>query len=964
LIRAIIPFMWLKLKTHLALKLPPLALGLFAGRVLSEWWAIDHEISLLFALFLTILLCILSFWSLHRRPLRQMWPLLLLTGYVFYPDPNPLAAATAVLLVTAVLLQMIHIPSRILKLGLLGSSLLFATLYILTLAPGLLPADSGEFQLVGATLGVAHPPGFPLYTLMSKLMTWLPLPTTAAYKINLLSAISSSATLSILYLTVLRLTRQHLAAITAVISLGTATTFWAQATTANIRSFTALFASLAIYALICHWQEKGQTDRYLLLLAASLSFGFTHHLSLAFMGLIFGITLFLIDPQFFRTPSRWKRPFLAALLGLIPLLYLPLRAGADVPGAREGLNTIAGFLNHFLALGFQGDFFYFIKPVVLWPRLQVMGNLLTFQFSPWLLAAALLGWGWLLRRNWRIGLLLGGSFGLHTLVTATYRAPQTVEYMLPAYLPVAICIGLASGYLADFAAKQRPTVRWLPLTIAAVLFTVSVGQGWQRWPSFAALQQGEDARDYAQTILDGAPPDSLILANWHWVTPLWYLQTVEGSRPDVTIEYVAPGEGAYSQTWVNRIEKGLGNGRSVIATYIDEAAYAPLFPGEPLGEALLFRQTPRTELPANFIPLDITWFDKIEILGYRLDQASVEIGQEATVTVAWQAETQSAQFFIHLLDENQSIVAQDDVYAIPQPEGLTLTQFRLTPRRGPGEFRLRLGSGSDFAEIGTLSVTLSSLPPATQHPVYRPVVGERPSVTLIGYDWDNSLPGQTRLYLHWKNEAGYWSSSYDNPTPADLAALLPAVRDPWGLQMEQTLPTPQSGEHYVPLGQGIVWTGTSLDDLQEPLAAGNEYGLSMRFINGRPLLRDYVVSTRLVGYEADNFTWAWCDLVDGVPAMGGIPTLKWIQGSQVQSPRTIIFPPRTEPANFNGFCQSEKPAPDAPFLYVDNAATAGQTVGGILRLYDAFTNRPLPILDERITAVYSWIPLGETKIGE
>ena len=35
-------------------------------------------------------------------------------------------------------------------------------LYILTLAPSVLPADAGEFQLVAATLGVAHPPGYPL----------------------------------------------------------------------------------------------------------------------------------------------------------------------------------------------------------------------------------------------------------------------------------------------------------------------------------------------------------------------------------------------------------------------------------------------------------------------------------------------------------------------------------------------------------------------------------------------------------------------------------------------------------------------------------------------------------------------------------------------------------------------------------------------------------------------------------
>ncbi|MCB8928003.1 MAG: hypothetical protein H6652_20545 [Ardenticatenaceae bacterium] len=68
-----------------------------------------------------------------------------------------------------------------------------------------------------------------------------------------------------------------------------------------MRSLTALFAALAIFALIRHQQEKERTDRYLILLAAALSFGFTHHLSLAFMGLIFGLSLLLIDPGFLRT---------------------------------------------------------------------------------------------------------------------------------------------------------------------------------------------------------------------------------------------------------------------------------------------------------------------------------------------------------------------------------------------------------------------------------------------------------------------------------------------------------------------------------------------------------------------------------------------------------------------------------------------------------------------------------------
>lgn len=96
-----------------------------------------------------------------------------------------------------------------------------------------------------------------------------------------------------------------------------------------------------------------------------------------------------------------------------------------------------------LARGFAGDFFYFVQPAILWQRLCVMGNVLTFQFSPWLLAGMGLGLLRLLRANRRLAWVMGGGFLLHTMITAMYRAPQTVEYMMPAYIPLALCLGYA-----------------------------------------------------------------------------------------------------------------------------------------------------------------------------------------------------------------------------------------------------------------------------------------------------------------------------------------------------------------------------------------------------------------------------------------------------------------------------------------------------------------------------------------
>ena len=148
------------------------------------------------------------------------------------------------------------------------------------------------------------------------------------------------------------------------------------------------------------------------------------------------------------------------------------------------------------------------------------------------------------------------------------------------------------------------------------------------------------------------------------------------------------------------------------------------------------------------------------------------------------------------------------------------------------------------------------------------------------------------------------------------------------------MPRPEH-DQYVPLGGGLVWTGDGLDTLGE-LEAGLDLVLDQHFTSDRPLSHDLVVSARLIGFEEDGFHWAWWDLDDAVPAMGAIPTLKWIAGSRVSSPH---------------------------FVTVDDSADMGQEVGGALTLYDAFTGRVLPVLDDRLVSEFGWIPLGESRIA-
>jgi len=956
--------MWSDSKQLAANYGPGIVTGLFCGRLLSELaaYSLHLPVYTATAVLITAVMVFLCIWGLRRYPLAQTWPLLLLSGYVVYPFLSWAAALTVLTAValTWLLTRPFHLPVLTTRKGitavLLLAGLALLALYTITLSPDLLPADNGEFQLTAATLGVAHPPGFALYTLLAHLLTRLPIGPTPAYRVNWLSAFTSTAALLLVWTAVYHLTKRHGAALTAVLALGTATTFWAQATTANIRSLTAVFAALAFYALL-RWQtavraQHPTADRWLVVLALALGFGLTHHVSLAFIGLICLTFIPLVDPAFLRTPRRWWRPILAGLLGLLPLLYFPLRARSGAPGATPGLATLPGFVSHVLGLGFSGDFFAYTAPGILAERLRVMGNVLTFQFSPWLLAGAGLGLALLLWRNRPLAWLLGGSFTLHLLITATYRAPQTVEYMLPAYIPLAICLGVAVGWLlgpqisqiaqiGEQSVKSVKPVDKLYLVLAVGLLLTAVWQTIHHFPSYQTLSQSLYVREAMEPLLEEAPPDSIILADWHWATPLWYLQEVEGQRPDVTVEYVFPRTADYGADWANRIAAEWGNGRAVIATHYDEIAYADLPTPEPSGDAFLFRQEPRLDLPPDFTPLDLTLGDSLHITGYNLNQTAVPIGQEAILTLAWQpvSHLQSpVSLFAHLVGADGRLVAQQDLPATPQPDGLTLTQFRLTPRPGalPGDDAVLIGAygaeplatavGETRTPIATLPVTAMPRAPLTQNVTFRPAADQ--ARTLVGYDVDNTLPGQTRLYLHWQTAVGY-------VTEIGTGEGIPNLRGAWGVTSDQWVPPADNTAHYVPLGQGIVWTGGMLG---ETAVSPNEaLTLRQEFAAGLPVTSDLVASVRLIGYEADGFHWAWWDLNDSIPALGAIPTLKWIAGSQVSDPHVVTV------------------SPEAP---------AGQTVGATVRLYDAFTSRPLPILDERITndLQLQWIPLGETAV--
>ncbi len=660
----------------------------------------------------------------------------------------------------------------------------FLALYTFTRAPGLLPADAGEFQLTGATFGIAHPPGFALYTLVSGLFARWPFASPAT-SINWLSALLAALTLLLLYRIVVRLTALPLAGVGAALLLGASTTFWAQATTANIRMPAAAATLFALDRLLAYRHARtsagsAQQTRKLAWLALALGLGVAHHASLIFIMVVFGLYALWLKPSVLRKPWALLAALLAGLLPFAAWLYFPLRGPAV---GLPRLATLDGFLEHVLARGFSGDILFFANLAALPDRLALFANTLTFEFTAPLLALMAVGALALLRDRGVGGLLLVAT-AVHVFIAITYRAPQTVEYLLPAWalLGVLAGVGLATVWEGLLAAlKRAPT--WAAVSGKALIVLIVLAQFAATYPSYRVLAADDATRAYAEGVLLQAPPNAVILAAWHWANPLWYLQQVEGQRPDVEVRYVVPQGASLGATWTAAIAATLPT-RPVVVTSFFGAEYRAA--GQrfvPLGNTPAWQALAQ---PLTTPPADLHGeqsFGVWRFLGWRLDPAAPG---EVSVTAGWQPSgpPEAVSVFVHLLAPDGGLHSQQDVAYAPEHyvSGEVLLDRYTLPLRPD-------------APSGVYTLVAG---------LYTPAGALLAETTLTTITWPRTTAG-----------------------PPEAAVL--------GVPADA-----------IPLGSALWLAGWQIAP-SGPLHPGDTVRVSLTFIAARPLTADYTVKVDLIG---------------------------------------------------------------------------------------------------------------------
>ncbi|XP_025725760.1 protein O-mannosyl-transferase TMEM260 isoform X3 [Callorhinus ursinus] len=141
--------------------------------------------------------------------------------------------------------------------GLRGGVAVFAgvaAVFTLTLPPSVPGGDSGELITAAHELGVAHPPGYPLFTLVAKLAIILFPFGSVAYRVNLLCGLFGAVAASLLFFTVFRLSGSHAGGILAAGVFSFSRLTWQWSIAAEVFSLNNLFVGL-LMALTVHFEE-------------------------------------------------------------------------------------------------------------------------------------------------------------------------------------------------------------------------------------------------------------------------------------------------------------------------------------------------------------------------------------------------------------------------------------------------------------------------------------------------------------------------------------------------------------------------------------------------------------------------------------------------------------------------------------------------------------------------------------
>jgi len=434
-------------------------------------------------------------------------------------------------------------------------SLIVFVIYLITLAPSVIQIDSGELAAVQILAGIAHPTGYPLFTIVGYLFSKLPIFTSKIFQMNLLAALW--CVLALIFFTknlelVFKIIEYDLlnqrkrknknfknnelvnqfnkdeiiyGSVFALILLAFSRTYWNQSVSVEVYSLQIFLMLVIIYFIldsILHTKKHAW-----LKVAAALALGFANHMTtlLLLPGLAF---LFFNKEGFNKNAIKTILKMLLLFFALLIVIYsyLPLRAASN-PILNWG-NPVdwEKFWRHFTGKQYQVWMFSSVDAAKL-QLLKYLNNL-PLEFSYLGLALAIIGFFHIRNLSRKIFIYFLINFLFTLFYVINYNIHDLDSYFLLSYITLSLTLPFAFNFLKKKNLNSK---------IISGIFIIAIL--WEFIPNFNFTNQSNNYAfaDYTKTILSNADSSAVILSyQWdYFVSPSYYFRFVENFRKDVAV---------------------------------------------------------------------------------------------------------------------------------------------------------------------------------------------------------------------------------------------------------------------------------------------------------------------------------------------------------------------------------------------------------------------------------------------
>lgn len=397
------------------------------------------------------------------------------------------------------------------QIALFSLSACVCAVYLFSLCPTVYLIDSGELAGVSWTLGIAHPTGYPLYTLISYFFAHLP--GEPIKNLNILSAVFSLIALIFLYLSIIKITNNKVIAVLIASLYAFSPTIWRVSITNEVYPLTGLFCILLLYLLFTLRDIKGY---YFLMFLMGLSF--TNHFSIFSLALpIFFYLLIAFRPSL-------KQIIIGigfSLVGISLYLYLLFRTQGGAELAWGNTCNLQRLFWHLSGRQYQVWMFSLTLEEI-FANLKEGVDFLLRDYLYIFIFFPIAGFYFLFKNIPRLFWLFFIAFLLNLLYTINYAIPDIEPY----YIPGLVALLITSSYgLKNF---QRFLKSFLTIPIVIFLIVLNYRD--------CSLRNNYFGLDYAHSHIAQLPSNSLLICSyWDIYSPTIYLRKVRGLYKDLII---------------------------------------------------------------------------------------------------------------------------------------------------------------------------------------------------------------------------------------------------------------------------------------------------------------------------------------------------------------------------------------------------------------------------------------------